>query len=118
MDKIQDPAAAETARIKDSPAVALPCLVMLLIDPQQDHFKWAIVDGSEVVERGKSLTADEIKEVARRQCIADVFIDEGYRTFEIRKLAKENRWHCVKGRSGRRRDGIAEMIERACEHNS
>jgi len=90
---------------------------MLLIDPQQDHYKWAIVDGGEVVERGKSLTVDEIKEVARRQWIADVFIDEGYRTHEIRKTAAENRWHCVKGRSHRRRDGIAEMIERACEHN-
>ena len=91
--------------------------VMLFVEPAQDYWKWAITEGGEVVDSGKSLTITEIAEVARRQWIADVFIDEGYRTHEVRKIAEENRWHCVRSRSHRKRDGIAELLDWACQQN-
>ena len=98
----------------DSGTVTLPPLFMLLIDPQLEGYNWAIVKGGVVEARGKLQPIEEIQTLVKLHCIADVFIDEGFRSEEVRRIAAANRWHCVRARANKRRDGLAEMIERAC----
>lgn len=92
-------------------------LLMLFIQPHQDSWKWAITESGIVTETGKCDGISEILKISRFRKIADVFIDEGFRTHEVRQFAAEYGWHCVKGRTMRNRDGLAEMLDWACRHD-
>jgi hypothetical protein len=91
-------------------------LCLFLIAPMKGFFIWAFVEGQSVIERGDAITAEELVAVSKRLEVADVFIDIGYRTGEALQLAEKNRWHCVKGIAGRKRYGVAELIDQVCSY--
>lgn len=92
----------------------LPSVTMLLIDPMRDYFKWAIVDGNVLRAQGAAITLAEIKSLARRKIITDVFINDTYRTNEARLAAGESGWHCVRNDSFRYEGSILQLLDKAC----
>jgi len=91
-------------------------LTFLLIDPMYSCWKWAIVEGNSLVKNGEAETTAELVAIQQENNIADVFIDVGFSTIieNPRELANKNGWHCIKGKSGIKRDGIAEYIDKFC----
>ena len=92
----------------------LPSVTMLLIDPMLNCFKWAIVKGNVLLKQGGAITLEEIKEIAAREAIVDVFIYEGYRAKEVREAAAKNGWRSVRVNSTKERGSIALLLDEAC----
>ena len=92
----------------------MPIITLLLIDPMRDYFKWAIVEGNVLLAQGGAITLNEIKSVARRQKITDVFINDTYRSQEVRLAAGMNGWHCVRYGAVRYEGSIEQLLDVAC----
>jgi hypothetical protein len=72
---------------------------LLLIDVAKDHFKWAIKQDGQVTLRGLAHTFEELRAIETRHQGNEVWIDEGFRTDEVRAAASLWKWNSVKGPS-------------------
>lgn len=71
-------------------------LKILLVDPRDDCYKWAIVQGNKVIDSGSAKTPYGLTMRQLGNNINDVFVDVGYNDAEMRAIAKANKWHCIK----------------------
>lgn len=88
---------------------------VLLVDVLADRMQWAERYGDEITERGTVTTWDELRHIQLYRCIPTVYVDEGYRTDEVRReCAKYLSWRNVRRRHGVRT--VANEIEEAFGH--
>jgi hypothetical protein len=85
----------------------------MLVDPRQNKVAWAIKERGAIVASGICPTFVEVRGEQLCHALDSVFVDDGYRTHEVRKACKIFGWVPVRGPGG-----TADEIKAATEHLS
>lgn len=89
-------------------------MITLLIEPERNLVRWAIKQNEEIVRHGTCHDLENVRTLQEQEGIKSVWIDEGYRTYEVRAACQKYGWAAVKGMAGRR--AMADVIHEATSH--